>query len=238
MGRRRHRRGHHRSVGGVARRGPAGVASGRRARTLVGRRRGFDAVGGERALAHRAAARRQALASAAARGDRGSCVAARAATWAGASFQQNASDRSLVHVVPAGHDAATSPPRHSPSCRWTRSSAPRCTRSACAPSACSPRSSAEDVERRWGERRAARVAAGARRRSAPPRAGARGDAARGGGGARVAVGDDGARAVPRARRARPAGAGDDRAWARRGRRRHHAHARRRARRAGRRRRTP
>jgi len=67
---------------------------------------GFDPVGGERTLALellRVAKRwhprpRVAIA--------GSCVAARAATWAGASFQQNASDRSLVHVVPAGHDAA------------------------------------------------------------------------------------------------------------------------------------
>ena len=66
---------------------------------------GFDAVGGERTLALellRVAKRwhprpRVAIA--------GSCVAARAATWAGASFQQNASDRSLVYVVPAGHDA-------------------------------------------------------------------------------------------------------------------------------------
>jgi protein ImuB len=67
---------------------------------------GFDPVGGERALAVellRVAKRwhprpRVAIA--------GSCVAARAATWAGASFDQRATDRSLVHVVPAGHDAA------------------------------------------------------------------------------------------------------------------------------------
>ncbi|MEO6525429.1 MAG: hypothetical protein ABIP93_02265 [Gemmatimonadaceae bacterium] len=67
---------------------------------------GFDPVGGERTLALellRVAKRwhprpRVAIA--------GSCVAARAATWAGASFEQYASDRSLVHVVPAGHDAA------------------------------------------------------------------------------------------------------------------------------------
>jgi nucleotidyltransferase/DNA polymerase involved in DNA repair len=67
---------------------------------------GFDPVGGERALAMellRVAKRwhprpRVAIA--------GSCVAARAATWAGASFDQRASERSLVHVVPAGHDAA------------------------------------------------------------------------------------------------------------------------------------
>src|SRR5206468_773903 len=34
-----------------------------------------------------------------------SCVAARAATWAGTSFQQG-DDRSLVCIVPHGHDAA------------------------------------------------------------------------------------------------------------------------------------
>jgi protein ImuB len=67
---------------------------------------GFDAVGGERTLAHtllRTARRwhprpRVSIAS--------SCVAARAATWAGASFEQGADDRALVHVVPAGSDAA------------------------------------------------------------------------------------------------------------------------------------
>ena len=67
---------------------------------------GFDPVGGERTLAVellRVAKRwhprpRVAIA--------GSCVAARAATWAGASFDQRATDRTLVHVVPAGHDAA------------------------------------------------------------------------------------------------------------------------------------
>jgi protein ImuB len=67
---------------------------------------GFDPVGGERALAVellREAKRwhprpRVAIA--------GSCVAARAATWAGASFDARATERSLVHVVPAGHDAA------------------------------------------------------------------------------------------------------------------------------------
>jgi protein ImuB len=67
---------------------------------------GFDPVGGERALAVellREAKRwhprpRVAIA--------GSCVAACAATWAGASFDARATERSLVHVVPAGHDAA------------------------------------------------------------------------------------------------------------------------------------
>ena len=67
---------------------------------------GFDGVGGERELAHtllRVARRwhprpRVAIA--------GSCVAARAATWAGASFEENAGDRALVHVIPPGRDAA------------------------------------------------------------------------------------------------------------------------------------
>ena len=67
---------------------------------------GFDAVGGERELARallRIARRwhprpRVAIA--------GSCVAARAATWAGASFEAGADERALVHVVPAGTDAA------------------------------------------------------------------------------------------------------------------------------------
>ena len=67
---------------------------------------GFDAIGGERALAHvllHVARRwhprpRVAIAS--------SCVAARAATWTGASFEKTAGDRALVSVVPAGHDAA------------------------------------------------------------------------------------------------------------------------------------
>jgi protein ImuB len=35
-----------------------------------------------------------------------SCVAARAATWAGVSFREGGDERSLVCVVPAGHDAA------------------------------------------------------------------------------------------------------------------------------------
>ena len=112
---------------------------------------GFDAVGGERTLALellRVAKRwhprpRVAIA--------GSCVAARAATWAGASFQQNASDRSLVYVVPAGHDAAYLAPAplalvpmdeelraalHALGLRTVGSLAAL---------------TAEDVERRWGE---------------------------------------------------------------------------------------
>ena len=67
---------------------------------------GFDAVGGERQLAHallRVARRwhprpRVAIAD--------SCVAARAATWAGASFSGEASDGALIRVVPSGSDAA------------------------------------------------------------------------------------------------------------------------------------
>jgi protein ImuB len=71
---------------------------------------GFDAVGGERELARsllRVARRwhprpRVAIA--------GSCVAARAATWAGASFDHHTDERALlralVRVVPAGGDAA------------------------------------------------------------------------------------------------------------------------------------
>ena len=66
---------------------------------------GFGGRGGERELAHavrRIAARwhprpRVAIAD--------SCVAARAATWAGTSFQEG-DDRSLVCIVPHGYDAA------------------------------------------------------------------------------------------------------------------------------------
>ena len=67
---------------------------------------GFDPVGGERALAMellRVARRwhpRPCVAIA------GSCVAARAATWAGASFDPQATERTLINVVPAGRDAA------------------------------------------------------------------------------------------------------------------------------------
>jgi protein ImuB len=67
---------------------------------------GFDAVGGERALAHellRVARRwhpRPRI------GVAGSCVAARAATWAGASFDAEAGDRALVRMVPPGGDAS------------------------------------------------------------------------------------------------------------------------------------
>jgi protein ImuB len=67
---------------------------------------GFDGIGGERELGGallRLARRwhprpRVAVAS--------SCVAARAATWAGASYSSTGGDGSLVHVVAPGHDAA------------------------------------------------------------------------------------------------------------------------------------
>ncbi|MFL5578828.1 MAG: hypothetical protein ACJ8AO_00500, partial [Gemmatimonadaceae bacterium] len=67
---------------------------------------GFEALGGDRQLAYallRLARRwhprpRVAVAD--------SCVAARAATWAGASFERTADDRTLVAVVPTGRDAA------------------------------------------------------------------------------------------------------------------------------------
>ena len=112
---------------------------------------GFDAVGGERALAHtllRVARRwhprpRVAIA--------GSCVAARAATWAGASFEQRADDRALVHVVPPGGDAAYLAPA-------PLALVPMDDELRAALQALGLRSvgmlaalSAEDVERRWGE---------------------------------------------------------------------------------------
>jgi len=66
---------------------------------------GFETLGGDRQLAYallRLARRwhprpRVSVAD--------SCVAARAATWAGASFERAADDRTLVAVVPAGRDA-------------------------------------------------------------------------------------------------------------------------------------
>ena len=112
---------------------------------------GFDAVGGERALAHtllRVARRwhprpRVAIA--------GSCVAARAATWAGASFEQGAGDRALVHVVKAGGDAAYLAPA-------PLALVPMDEELRAALQALGLRSvgalaalSAEDMERRWGE---------------------------------------------------------------------------------------
>ncbi|MBW8770887.1 MAG: hypothetical protein JF589_14115 [Gemmatimonadetes bacterium] len=112
---------------------------------------GFDPVGGERTLATellRVAKRwhprpRVAIA--------GSCVVARAATWAGASFDPRGSERSLVHVVPAGHDAsylAPAPLALVPMDEELRSALHALgLRTVGAFAALS----AEDVERRWGE---------------------------------------------------------------------------------------
>jgi protein ImuB len=113
--------------------------------------RGFDAVGGERTLAHallRAARRwhpRPRVSVA------GSCVAARAGTWAGASFEQGADDRALVHVVPAGGDAsylAPAPLGLVPMDEELRAALQALgLRTVGALAALT----AEDVERRWGE---------------------------------------------------------------------------------------
>ena len=112
---------------------------------------GFDAVGGERQLAHallRVARRwhprpRVAIA--------GSCVAARAATWAGASFQGSADDHALVQVVAPGRDAAYLAPAPlalvpmDEELRLALEALGLRTVGALATLA------AEDVERRWGE---------------------------------------------------------------------------------------
>ena len=144
---------------------------------------GFDAVGGERALAHtllRVARRwhprpRVAIA--------GSCVAARAATWAGASFERERGDRALVHVVPAGGDAAYLAP--APLALVPMDDELRAALQALGLRTVGTPRRAERGRRGapLGRGGAARVAARARRRSAPSRARARGDAARGGGGA-------------------------------------------------------
>jgi protein ImuB len=112
---------------------------------------GFDAVGGERVLAHtllRVARRwhprpRVAIA--------GSCVAARAATWAGASFEQGADDRKLVHVVPAGSDASYLAP--APLALVPMDDELRAGLQALGLRTVGMYASlsAEDVERRWGE---------------------------------------------------------------------------------------
>jgi len=112
---------------------------------------GFDAVGGERQLAHallRTARRwhprpRVAIAD--------SCVAARAATWAGASFSGDANDGVLVRVIPPGGDAAYLAPA-------PLSLVPMDDELRAALHALGLRTvgmlaalDAEDVERRWGE---------------------------------------------------------------------------------------
>ena len=112
---------------------------------------GFDGIGGERELGRtllRVAQRwhprpRVAIA--------GSCVAARAATWAGASFEQRADDRALVHVIPPERDAAYLAP--APLALVPMDEELRAAlhalglRTVGAVAALS----AEDVERRWGE---------------------------------------------------------------------------------------
>lgn len=112
---------------------------------------GFDGIGGERELGRtllRVARRwhprpRVAIA--------GSCVAARAATWAGASFEQRADDRALVHVIPPERDAAYLAPA-------PLALVPMDEEFRAALHALGLRTvgalaalSAEDVERRWGE---------------------------------------------------------------------------------------
>ena len=112
---------------------------------------GFDGIGGERELGRallRVARRwhprpRVAIA--------GSCVAARAATWAGASFEQRAGDRALVHVIPPERDAAYLAPA-------PLALVPMDEEFRAALHALGLRTvgalaalSAEDVERRWGE---------------------------------------------------------------------------------------
>jgi protein ImuB len=112
---------------------------------------GFDPVGGERALARevlRVAKRwhprpRVAIA--------GSCVAARAATWAGASFDANATERALVQVVPRGHDAAYLAP--APLALVPMEEELRAALHALGLRTVGALAalSAEDVERRWGD---------------------------------------------------------------------------------------
>jgi protein ImuB len=112
---------------------------------------GFDAVGGERALAGtllRAARRWHPRPRV---GVAGSCVAARAATWAGASFQQGASDRGLVHVVAPGTDAAYLAP--APLALVPMDEEVRAALQALGLRTVGALAAlgAEDVERRWGE---------------------------------------------------------------------------------------
>lgn len=112
---------------------------------------GFDALGGERELAGallRVARRwhprpRVAVAD--------SCVAARAATWAGATFQQTAGDRALVHVIAPGGDArylAPAPLALVPMDEELRAALHALGLRTVGTFAAL---SAEDVERRWGE---------------------------------------------------------------------------------------
>ena len=112
---------------------------------------GFDGIGGEFELAHallRIARRwhpRPRIAIA------GSCVAARAATWAGASFQQHADDRALVHVIPPERDTAYLAP--APLALLPMDEELRAALHALGLRTVGALAAlnAEDVERRWGE---------------------------------------------------------------------------------------
>ena len=112
---------------------------------------GFDGIGGERELARallRVARRwhpRPRVAIAA------SCVAARAATWAGATFQAAGGERALMHVVPPGHDAAYLAP--APLALVPMDEELRAALHALGLRTVGALAAltAEDVERRWGE---------------------------------------------------------------------------------------
>jgi protein ImuB len=123
---------------------------------------GFGGRNGERELAHvlrRIATRwhprpRVAIAD--------SCVAARAATWAGTSFQQQGDDRSLICIIPHGHDAGYLAP--APLALVPMDDELRMTLQALGLRTVGSLAalSAEDVERRWGNEglRAWRLARG------------------------------------------------------------------------------
>ena len=112
---------------------------------------GFDGIGGERELgsALLRIARRWHPRPRVAIG--GSCVAARAATWAGASFERTGSDRTLVHVIAPGHDAAWLAP--APLALVPMDEELRAALHALGLRTVGALAalSAEDVERRWGE---------------------------------------------------------------------------------------
>ena len=112
---------------------------------------GFDGIGGERELgsALLGIARRWHPRPRVAIG--GSCVAARAATWAGASFERTGSDRTLVHVIAPGHDAAWLAP--APLALVPMDEELRAALHALGLRTVGALAalSSEDVERRWGE---------------------------------------------------------------------------------------
>ena len=112
---------------------------------------GFDGIGGERELgsALLRVARRWHPRPRVAIGD--SCVAARAATWAGASFERTGGDRTLVHVIAPGHDAAWLAP--APLALVPMDEELRAALHALGLRTVGALAAlnAEDVERRWGE---------------------------------------------------------------------------------------